>query len=202
MILGIIKYRDFFVINKKIYINVIQYYWVIYMENLKVKIILENNKEIEVELYEEYAPISVKNFLELVDKSFYDGVIFHRVIKDFMIQTGGYAVIDNTLVDKETDKTIKGEFSMNGVNNPLKHELGVISMARTSDPNSASSQFFICSTACPHLDGQYAAFGKVTNEESLKNVLEISNVETINIGYGFSDFPKDIIRIKTIIRCN
>ena len=117
-----------------------------------------------------------------------------------MIQTGGYYIEENSLLEKEETKTIKGEFLSNGVENNLKHKIGVVSMARTSIKDSASSQFFICSASCPHLDGEYAAFGKVSNDESLANVLDISHVETTNIGYGFSDFPIEPIVIKTIIK--
>ena len=114
---------------------------------------------ITVELYPDVAPITVENFVSLAKKGFYDGLTFHRIIKGFMIQ-GGDPLGNGT---GGSDKTIKGEFSGNGVNNPLKHTRGVISMARSSDPNSASSQFFIMHEDAPHLDGQYAAFGKVTD---------------------------------------
>ena len=113
--------------------------------------------KIEVELYEDIAPITVKNFLSLVEEHFYDGLTFHRIMKGFMIQGG-----NPTLVGKETSETIKGEFSRNGVKNNLSHERGVISMARTMDNNSASSQFFIMHNTDKTLDGKYAAFGKVT----------------------------------------
>ena len=172
------------------------------MDNPIVKIILNDDREIFVELYPEVAPKSVENFLKLVEQKFYDGVIFHRIIANFMIQTGGYYVEDFTLFEKEEVESITGEFASNDFKNDLKHELGVISMARTSDPNSASSQFFICSTACPHLDGQYAAFGKVIDEDGLKTVLDLSYVETMNIGAGFTDFPVELISIKTIERAN
>jgi len=102
----------------------------------RIKIILEDDRTILVELDEKYAPISVKNFLKLVDNKFYDGVLFHRVIKDFMIQTGGYYIDGNSLKNKEEVESIKGEFLSNKVNNPLKHLKGTISMARTNDPNS------------------------------------------------------------------
>ena len=170
------------------------------MSNPIIKIILEDGREINAELYPEIAPITVANFVKLIDERFFDGVVFHRVIDRFMIQTGGYMIKDNTLYDKEPPQTIKGEFASNGVENNLKHKLGVLSMARTNDPNSASSQFFICSASCAHLDGQYAAFGKVTDEISLATVLDISHVQTTNIGYGFSDFPIQPITIKTITR--
>ena len=143
-----------------------------------IKIILEDNREIKAELYPEFAPISVQNFLDLIDEKYFDGVIFHRVIEDFMIQTGGYYIKDNTLFDKEGAKNIKGEFIKNGVNNPLKHKAGTLSMARAMDMNSGSSQFFICSVDTPHLDGSYAAFGKVCDEESMNVVLDISKVKT------------------------
>ena len=124
---------------------------------------------ITVELYPDVAPITVENFVSLAKKGFYDGLTFHRIIKGFMIQ-GGDPLGNGT---GGSDKTIKGEFSGNGVNNPLKHTRGVISMARSSDPNSASSQFFIMHEDDPHLDGQYAAFGKVT--EGMEVVDKIAN---------------------------
>ena len=172
------------------------------MVNPQIKIILQDGREINAELYPEVAPITVANFLQLIDERYYDGVIFHRVINRFMIQTGGYYIEGNTLIDKEGAKTIKGEFAANGVENNLKHKLGVLSMARTNDPNSASGQFFICSASCAHLDGSYAAFGKVTDELSIATVLDISHVQTTNIGYGFSDFPVEPVVIKTIVRNN
>ena len=170
--------------------------------NPQVKIILSDDREINIELFPEIAPTTVENFLKLVNNNFYDGTIFHRVIRDFMIQTGGYYVENNTLHEKPVVPSIKGEFSSNGFENNLKHEPGIISMARTNDPNSASNQFFICSYKCPHLDGQYAAFGKVIDAQSLSVVLSISNSQTTNIGYGFSDFPIDLITVKTIVRTN
>ncbi len=121
-------------------------------------ITLKNGGKMTGELYEEIAPISVENFEKLANSGFYDGLIFHRVIPGFMIQGG----------DPEgtgmggPGYTIKGEFSMNGVKNDLKHTRGVLSMARAMDPDSAGSQFFIMVADAPHLDGQYAAFGKVT----------------------------------------
>ena len=126
-------------------------------KNPMVTFHMKNGDEIQAELYPEIAPISVNNFISLINKKFYDGLIFHRVIKGFMIQGGcpegtgmggpGYS--------------IKGEFSQNGVENNLKHTEGVLSMARTMIPDSAGSQFFIMHKDAPHLDGQYAAFGKV-----------------------------------------
>lgn len=113
--------------------------------------------KIEVELYEELAPITVKNFVDLAKDGFYDGLTFHRIITGFMIQGG-----DPLATVQAEVKTIKGEFAQNGVENNLSHTRGVISMARSNDPDSASSQFFIVQADSTHLDGQYAAFGKVT----------------------------------------
>lgn len=169
-------------------------------EPIIIIITLEDDRQIKVELYPDVAPITVANFLKLVDQKFFDGVCFHRVIPGFMIQTGGYYLDEYTLNEKPEVESIKGEFASNGVENDLLHTLGVISMARTNDKNSASSQFFICSADAPHLDGEYAAFGKVMDEESLKVVLEISVVPTMNIGYGFSDFPQFPVVIKSIRR--
>lgn len=170
------------------------------MENPIIVITLEDGRKITLELYPEVAPITVANFLKLVDQKFFDGVCFHRVIPNFMIQTGGYYLDGNTLSEKEEVESIKGEFESNGVENNLAHKLGVISMARTSIKDSASSQFFICSADAPHLDGDYAAFGKTVDEESNQVVLEISVVPTMNIGYGFSDFPQFPIVIESIRR--
>ena len=120
---------------------------------------MENGKKIKIELYPDIAPISCENFEKLVKSGFYDGLTFHRVVDGFMAQGGDPLGTGMG----GSDETIKGEFSGNGVENPLSHTRGVISMARSMDPDSASSQFFICYTDdCKFLDGQYAAFGKVT----------------------------------------
>ncbi len=169
-------------------------------EPVIIVITLEDDRQIKVELYPDVAPITVANFLKLVDQKFFDGVCFHRVIPGFMIQTGGYYLDGYTLNEKEEVPSIKGEFASNGVENDLKHTLGVISMARTGVKDSASSQFFICSADAPHLDGEYAAFGKTVDEASNQVVLEISAVPTMNIGYGFSDFPQFPVVIKSIRR--
>ena len=122
-----------------------------------VVIEMDNGGIIRIEVDEKAAPITAANFLNRVKEGFYDGLTFHRVISGFMVQ-GGDPTGTGTGGSKDT---IKGEFASNGYNNPLKHTRGVISMARTMDPNSASSQFFIMHADAPHLDGQYAAFGKV-----------------------------------------
>ena len=152
-------------------------------------IIIEMNDGgiIKLELDEKAAPKTVKNFRKLVKEHFYDGLIFHRVIKGFMIQ-GGDPSGTGMGGSKET---IPGEFSANGFNNPLKHTAGVISMARTMDPDSASSQFFIMHKDAPHLDGQYAAFGKVV--EGMEVVDRIASVPV-----DFRDKPLNPQIIKTI----
>ena len=122
-----------------------------------VRIEMENGDVMRGELYPEIAPITVENFIKLVEDGFYDGLIFHRVIPGFMIQGG---CPDGTGMGGP-GWSIKGEFAMNGVKNDLKHERGVLSMARSMMPDSAGSQFFIMVENAPHLDGQYAAFGKI-----------------------------------------
>lgn len=137
-----------------------------------VKIEMSDGKSIVIRLEEKYAPITVENFKNLVKNGFYDGLIFHRVINDFMIQGG-----DPTGTGMGGSKnTVKGEFAANGVNNPISHDRGVISMARSRMYNSASSQFFICHADVPYLDGQYAAFGKVV--EGMETVDAIASVPT------------------------
>lgn len=142
------------------------------MSNPIVKIEMENGDIIKAELYPEVAPNTVHNFISLVKSGFYNGVIFHRVIKGFMIQGGDPQGIGIG----GPGYSINGEFAMNGVKNDLKHERGVLSMARSMAPNSAGSQFFIMHEDAPHLDGQYAAFGKVI--EGMENVDKIAKCMT------------------------
>ena len=137
-----------------------------------ITITMANGKKIRIELYPETAPITVENFIKLVQDGFYDGLTFHRVIPGFMIQGGR----PNGTGTGGPGWHIKGEFASNGVENPLKHTRGVISMARAMDPDSAGSQFFIMHQDAPHLDGQYAAFGKVV--EGMDVVDEIASVQT------------------------
>ena len=156
-------------------------------QNPTFVITMADGREMKGELYPETAPQSVGNFIALANSGFYDGLIFHRVIPGFMIQGGdpkgtgiggpGYH--------------IKGEFAMNGVKNPLKHTYGVLSMARSMMPDSAGSQFFIMTSDSPHLDGQYAAFGRVV--EGMDTVDEIANVKT-----DFSDRPLNDCRMKRV----
>ncbi|MBQ8004073.1 MAG: peptidylprolyl isomerase [Oscillospiraceae bacterium] len=148
---------------------------------------MENGKKIKLELDAAAAPITVENFEKLVSDGFYDGLTFHRVISGFMIQ-GGCPLGTGT---GGPGHTIKGEFKSNGVDNPIRHTRGVISMARSMMPNSAGSQFFIMHKDAPHLDGQYAAFGRVV--EGIEVVDEIAAVET-----DYSDKPKTPVVIKTI----
>lgn len=148
-----------------------------------VLIELESEEKIIMELYPDVAPISVKNFQKLVESDFYNDIIFHRVVKDFVIQAG-----DGTSLGR-TASTIKGEFSANGVQNDLKHERGVVSMARTSVKDSASSQFFIMLEDNASLDGQYAAFGRVI--AGLDVVDKIGSVVT-----DANDKPLKDIKIK------
>ena len=154
-------------------------------KNPIVTFMMENGDKIKAELYPDIAPNTVNNFISLIKKGFYDGLIFHRVIKNFMIQGGdpqgtgmggpGYA--------------IKGEFNQNGFKNDLKHERGVLSMARSFMPDSAGSQFFIMHKDSPHLDGQYAGFGKVI--EGMDVVDKIAESKTDR-----QDRPKEDVRIK------
>ena len=156
-------------------------------QNPVVTFTMEIGDVIKAELYPEIAPISVNNFISLIQKNYYDGLIFHRVIKGFMIQGGcpegsgmggpGYS--------------IKGEFAANGFDNPLKHTEGVLSMARSMMPNSAGSQFFIMHKTSPHLDGSYAAFGKVI--EGMDVVNKIAETRT-----DYSDRPLEVQRMKTV----
>lgn len=149
------------------------------MANPIVTITMDDGKDIKIELYPDIAPITVENFVKLVKDGFYDGLTFHRIIPGFMIQGG----------DPEGTGmggpgwSIKGEFSSNGVKNDLKHTRGVISMARSMNPNSAGSQFFIMHKDSPHLDGDYAAFGKVT--EGMDEVDRIASIPT-----DWNDAPK------------
>ena len=153
----------------------------------KVTITMKDGGVMSGELYPDIAPITVENFKKLADEKFYDGLTFHRIIKGFMIQGG----------DPEgtgmggPGYTIKGEFASNGVQNDLKHTRGVLSMARTMDPDSAGSQFFIMHQDAPHLDGEYAAFGKVI--EGMDVVDAIAGVRT-----NYSDKPLEEQKMKKV----
>jgi peptidyl-prolyl cis-trans isomerase B (cyclophilin B) len=162
------------------------------MNNPKIKITVLGIGEMTAELYPDKAPKTVENFLKLVKSGFYSGTIFHRVIKGFMIQGGGY---DEKFGDKEAE-SIYGEFVANGwKQNDIRHTRGVLSMARTSYPDSASSQFFVMHKDSPHLDAQYAAFGKVT--EGLEVIDKIANVKTGMRRY-MQDVPVENVVIEKI----
>lgn len=158
------------------------------MKTTNILITMENGDTMSAELYPEIAPKTVENFVKLVNEKFYDGLIFHRVIPGFMIQGGdpqgtgmggpGYSIV--------------GEFSSNGFQNNLKHTRGVLSMARAMDPNSAGSQFFIMHQDAPHLDGQYAAFGKLT--DGFDTLDKIASTKT-----NWQDRPKEEQKIQSIV---
>lgn len=159
------------------------------MTNPVVTILLENNKEIKLELYPDIAKNTVDNFISLVSKKYYDGLIFHRVIENFMIQGGdpqgtgmggpGYSIV--------------GEFNDNGYINNLKHTRGVISMARSMNPNSAGSQFFIMHMDSPHLDGQYAAFGKV-----IEGIEEVDRIACVDKDFRDKPLKKQVMKKLTV----
>ena len=157
------------------------------MANPVVTFEMENGDIMKAELYPEIAPNTVNNFISLVNKGFYDGLIFHRVISGFMIQGG---CPDGTGMGGP-GYTIKGEFSQNGFANDLKHTEGVLSMARAMNPDSAGSQFFIMHKNSPHLDGAYAAFGKIT--EGMDVVNKIAQTPT-----DYSDRPLEVQRMKKV----
>lgn len=157
------------------------------METVKIKITMANGKTMEAELYPEVAPKTVENFVILINEKFYDGLIFHRVISGFMIQGG----CPNGTGMGGPGYTIDGEFTSNGFKNDLKHERGILSMARAMDPNSAGSQFFIMHQDSPHLDGQYASFGKLT--DGFDTLDEIAGTKT-----DWQDRPKEDQVIKSI----
>jgi peptidyl-prolyl cis-trans isomerase B (cyclophilin B) len=156
-------------------------------QNPIVTIEMENGSTMKAELYPEIAPNTVKNFISLIQKGFYDGTIFHRVIPGFMIQGGDP---DGT-GSGGPGYSIKGEFSANGFTNNLKHEKGVLSMARTNRPNSAGSQFFLMVADSPHLDKQYAAFGRVT--EGIEEADRIVKVKR-----DYNDKPNEDQRMKSV----
>ena len=158
-----------------------------------IKINVKNFGTMTAELYPEMAPLTVANFVKLAKENFFEGLIFHRVISGFMIQGGGY----NAEMEQKETAAIRGEFRANGfAQNTLKHVKGVLSMARTNDPNSASSQFFVMHAAAPYLDGQYAGFGQVT--EGLDVIDKIASVQTGNYGWYMQDVPVDAVVIESI----
>ena len=163
------------------------------MSDKKIEIIVKDFGTMTAELYPDVAPATVENFLKLIENKFFDGLIFHRVIPGFMIQGGGF---DENFNQKRTE-SIRGEFSGNGFpQNTLKHKRGVLSMARTNDPNSASSQFFVMHRDAPYLDGQYAAFGALTDGFDVLD--KIALTRTGNRGWYMQDVPVQNVVIETI----
>ena len=163
------------------------------MTNPIIKITVRDLGTMTAELYPEKAPKTVANFLSLIESDFFSGLIFHRVIKGFMIQGGGYT---EDMADTDA-KSIKGEFKANGfMQNDLKHTRGVLSMARTSDPNSASSQFFIMHQDAPHLDAQYAGFGKLTDGFDVLDA--IASTKTGSYGWYMQDVPREPVVIEKV----
>ena len=163
------------------------------MNHPKIAIKVKNFGTMTAELYPEFAPKTVANFLALAEKDFFAGLIFHRVIKGFMIQGGGY----NASFDQRETGAIVGEFKANGcMQNTLRHTRGVLSMARTSDPDSASSQFFVMHADAPHLDGQYAGFGKLIDGFDVLD--KIATTRTGSIGFYMQDVPRETVEIETI----
>ena len=156
-----------------------------------VKIKIKSLGTITAELYPDKAPITVANFISLAKSGFYEGLIFHRVIAGFMIQGGGF----DTSFQQKQAKSIKGEFLINGVPNPIRHERGVLSMARTQVKDSASSQFFIMHADSSFLDGQYAAFGKVT--DGIEIVDKIAASKTTRYGW-YDDVPVEEVIIESV----
>lgn len=157
-------------------------------QNPRVVINLEDGRRIKLELFPEVAPISVENFLRLIDSGYYNNTVFHRIIDGFMIQAGMLEYSNEQLGYKPSQPSIKGEFSANGVTNNIKHTFGVLSMARATGNDTASAQFFICSGTSPHLDGNYAAFGKTIDAESDAAVAYLSSFPTETYA-GIKDFP-------------
>lgn len=166
----------------------------LYENTILVEIDVKDQGQILVELYPDVAPVTVENFLQLVDQKFYDGLTFHRIIDGFMAQ-GGCPLGNGT---GGSGTNIKGEFSQNGFNNPLKHTRGVISMARSSNPNSASSQFFIMHQDAPHLDGAYAAFGKVVSGMEIIDALCQNTPVMDNNGTVHPSYKPVILSIRRV----
>lgn len=163
------------------------------MTNPVIRITVKDYGTMTAELYPAKAPKTVANFVKLAENGFFNDLIFHRVIRGFMIQGGGY---NEEMEPKETD-SIQGEFKANGfMANDLKHTRGVLSMARTSDPDSASSQFFIMHEDAPHLDAQYAGFGKLTDGFDVLDA--IATTKTGNYGWYMQDVPKTPVVIEKI----
>ena len=159
---------------------------------------MADGSEMRFVLRPDKAPATVANFVDLAEKGFYDGLCMHRVIPGFMIQGGGMTTDGERLHGKPAEKRVPGEFRANGcADNDIAHKGGVISMARTADPDSATSQFFICVADCPHLDGQYAAFGEAADEDTVLAAVRISEVPTRTLGW-YDDVPVEPVVISSV----
>ncbi|MDR0696971.1 MAG: peptidylprolyl isomerase [Christensenellaceae bacterium] len=170
-------------------------------KQIRILIKLADRRQMRLILDPQSAPGTVENFMSLVDRGYYQGLCFHRIIPDFMVQAGGHKVIDKMIADAEEMPTIFGEFFSNDFNrNYIKHEKGVISMARSKEKDSASTQFFICTATSTHLDGHYAAFGRIADEESMETLMELNEAPTAVINALFTDFPYPPIVIESITR--
>ena len=160
---------------------------------------------VKIELFPDKAPKTVENFIALADSGFYDGLTFHRIVPGGCLQGGGYRITESEggQLSLDLPKTevnpIEGEFSSNGhPENDIPHVAGTISMARTSDPDSATSQFFLCTGAYPSWDGEYAAFGRATDEESLRALEKLSRSRYVYAGGGFQTLPYPLISIVSV----
>lgn len=173
------------------------------MSNIATFIITDQNgvdRTIKIQLHPDKAPVSVKNFTDLANSGYYDGLIFHRIVPEGCLQGGGYKIEGNTILEAPDIPSIYGEFASNGwAQNDIKHVFGTISMARTSVPNSATSQFFLCIGSYPSWDGEYAAFGTIVNEkESIDNLNILGESSYGFLDYSFQTFPYPILAIKSV----
>ena len=162
---------------------------------MKIQIVLQDGRTMRATLDEQAAPLTVAHFGKLIDENFFHGLIFHRVIPGFVIQGGG---LDEQMQPKRCD-SVRGEFRSNGTDNPLRHTVGALSMARTMFPDSATSQFFICVDDVPHLDGEYAAFGYLDDQPSRDIAISIAMSPTKSVGM-YDDVPKTPVVIDRIER--
>jgi|GEM_PF-1651109 len=173
------------------------------MNNIATFVITDQNaidRVVKIQLHPDKAPISVQNFVNLANSGYYDGLCFHRIVPNGCLQGGGYKIEDNTIMESDDVPSIYGEFKSNGWEaNDIKHVFGTISMARTSVPNSATSQFFLCIGEYPSWDGEYAGFGTIVDEEeSRNNLIALSQSTYGNIGWGFTTFPYPLLVIKSV----
>ena len=158
------------------------------------------DRVVKIQLHPDKAPLSVQNFTNLANSGYYDGLCFHRIVPNGCLQGGGYKIENNTIEESPDVPSIYGEFKSNGWDkNDIKHVFGTISMARTSAPDSATSQFFICIGDYPFWDGEYAGFGTIVDEEeSRTNLVALSQSTYVNLNYAFTTFPYPLLVIKSV----